>query len=348
MSAIAIKNMGSLSTVFGGNYMEEADELGAGIVTGFGVIGIKGKVFRIKSGGAESIIENPETGDPASSIEMVVVKASSTLSKTFYANGYQDGSGLAPDCWSSNAQTPDANVPEPQCNSCVACPHNAFGSRITENGKKGKACSDAKRLAVVPLNDLENEALGGPMLIRVPAASLKELTAYQNALKQNKYPYFGVGTRISFDFKEAYPKLTFRPIRLLNDDEGAQVLSLREDPRIARILAEGSEHLDSAAPPALEFEETVQVEAKAPPAAPKPAVKAPPKVAPKPTPAAPKASGIAAAVANPVQAKPKASVGRPAPKPVAPVEEDEAQEEAHGMPASFEAELDAELDGLLN
>lgn len=346
MSAVAIKNMGSLSTVFGGSYMEEADELGAGIVTGFGVIGIKGKVFRIKSAGAESIIENPETGDPASSIEMVVIKASSTLSKTFYANGYQDGSSLAPDCWSSNAQTPDANVPEPQCNSCVACPHNAFGSRITENGKKGKACSDTKRLAVVPLNDLENEALGGPMLLRVPAASLKELTAYQNGLKQNKYPYFGVGTRISFDFKEAYPKLTFRPIRLLKDEEAMSVLALRDDPRVVRILAENSEHADSAPPPALEFEQAPPSPAPkvAAPvaAAPKPTVKAPPpKVAPK----APVASNIAAAVANPVQAKPKASVGRPAPKPAAV--EDEFEEQVAAAPASFEAELDAELEGLM-
>lgn len=338
--AIVLRNdFGAVSTVFG-NSMADADELASGIVAGFSVWGYRGKVWSVKRGGSETPLVDANTGDPMNSIELVLVRASSTISKTFFPDGFSEGSSLRPACWSSNGSVPDAEVENPQCSSCKKCPHDVFGSRMTDNGKKAKACQDTKRIAVVPLNDLENEALNGPMLFRVPAGSLKELRAYQDVLKGNGYPYFAVGTRVSFDIKEAYPKFIFKPIRPLTDDEALKVMELREDDRVARILNEGSEHRDveEQAVPGIEFEQPAPV---APPvartvaAAPKPAPKVAPKVTPKP-------SGIAAAVANPEPVKAKV---KPAPK----IEEAEIvdEDESFAAPSTFEAELDSALDGLL-
>ena len=347
MAIVLRQDFGAVSSVFG-NAMDEADELASGIVGGFSVWGYKGKVWSIKRGGTDTALVDQNTGDPMNSIELVLVKASTTLSKTFYPDGYSEGQSLRPTCWSSNGSIPDADVESPRCSSCKKCPHDVFGSRMTDNGKKAKACQDTKRIAVVPLNDLDNDALNGPMLLRIPAGSLKELRTYQDMLKGNRIPYFAVGTRVSFDIKEAYPKFLFKPIRPLKDDEALKILELREDDRVARILNEGSEHRDveEQAVPGIEFEQPapiapVAVAPKpAPVVAPKPAPKAAPVSAPK---SAPKPSGIAAAVANPEPVKAKVAA-KPLPKVEAEIVE---EEESYSAPATFEAELDDALENLL-
>jgi len=164
------------------------------------------------------------------------------VSKVWYAEAWADGSTAAPDCFSTNGIVPDNSVDpsKRQAHACANCPKNAWGSQIKADGTagKGKACSDSKRLAVVPLNDLKNDFLGGPMMLRVPAASLQDLATYGDALQKMGFPYCAVGTRISFDTKESYPKFVFGAIRPLNDAEADIVLAHLEDPVVDRILAE--------------------------------------------------------------------------------------------------------------
>src|SRR5690606_11680321 len=108
---------------------------------------------------------------------VVIVKANPNLSKTFYKNGYEEGSAEKPTCYSHDGLKPAADAAEPQASACLACPHNVWGSRVTENGSKGKACQDYRRLCVVPSGQLDR-----PMLLRVPAGSLKDLVAYGDML----------------------------------------------------------------------------------------------------------------------------------------------------------------------
>jgi outer membrane biosynthesis protein TonB len=54
------------------------------------------------------------------------------------------------------------------------------------------------------------------------------------------YP-FATGTKIGFDAQVAHPKLTFRATTLLDEDEAAAVLALRESEIAHRILAEADE-----------------------------------------------------------------------------------------------------------
>lgn len=279
------------------------DELGQGVASSYGVIGYRGKVWSTKYQGKETPLMRDDGDGPRGSIEVVLVKAAGAVSKIFYANGYQDGANQAPDCWSADGVKPDASVAKKQCATCANCPMNAWGSRVTDAGKPGKACSDSRRLAVVPVNDIANESFGGPMLLRVPAASLKDLKGYGELLNGYGYPYYAVATRISFDPKEAFPKFVFGAIRPLTEDEAMHVAEMRNDKRVSTVVSEMAQEFKGAPAaqeeeeeevPASPFEEPPQTvsqkaqaaRASAPKAA-TPAPKAAPKVAAKAPPPPP-------------------------------------------------------------
>lgn len=230
---------GQLAAPFANMDASVNDELSAGIEMGFAILGFKGKVWSIRHRGEERTLMRPDGDGPRNSIEAVILRASSAKSKIWYEHGYVEGSTEAPDCFSTNGVTPDPGSKKPQSQVCATCPMNQWGSRMTPAGKKGKACSDAKRVAIAPLQDIPNELYGGPMLLRVPAASLQGLATYADQLKGMGFQYFAVGTRIAFDPAEAYPKFQFSPIRLLTADEAQQVIALRDSPQVTRILAEG-------------------------------------------------------------------------------------------------------------
>lgn len=227
---------GGISNKFAQRPVE--DDLSSGIQSSFGLVGYKGKVWSIRYRGDEEQLMRDDGDGPRGSIEVIILKASKVVSKIWYEQGYVEGSNAAPDCFSNDGIKPEASSAKPQCTSCAACKHNAWGSRITPAGKAGKACSDSKRIAVVPMQDIPNEAYGGPLLLRVPAASLQDLAMYGQKMQQQGYPYYSVATRIGFDPAESYPKFTFGAIRPLTDEEADLVLANREGHQVERILSE--------------------------------------------------------------------------------------------------------------
>ena len=239
-------SFGAVSTVFAGASGAN-DELGQGVSSSYGVMGFKGKVWSTRYQGKETQLMREDGDGPRNSIEVVLVKASPAVSKILYKNGYVEGSNAAPDCWSADGIKPDGSVQNKVHTTCADCPMNAWGSRVTEAGKQGKACSDSRRVAIVPVEDIDNELFGGPMLLRIPAASLKDLKAYGDLLNSYQYPYYAVATRISFDPKEAFPKFVFSAIRPLSDAEARKILALRDDKCVSTVLNETSD-LRNAAP----------------------------------------------------------------------------------------------------
>ncbi len=247
MNAIIPASFGAVSTRFAAS--QQQDDLSSGIQSSFGLIGYKGKVWSIRHRGAETPLMREDGDGPRGSIEVVILKASTQVSKIWYENGYVEGSNAAPDCFSNNGVTPDPTAAKKQCTSCAVCPHNQWGSRVTPAGKQGKSCSDSKRLAVVPNGDINNDAFGGPMLLRVPAASLQDLAAFGQKMQQMGYPYYSIVTKIGFDAAESFPKFTFSALRPLADNEADLVLSMRDGHQVNRILSD-SEFATAAAPAA--------------------------------------------------------------------------------------------------
>jgi hypothetical protein len=267
-------------------FSAEDDDLSHGAGGGFAVFSIRGSKWRIKHGGEEEPVVNAD-GEPVPSIEVALVKANPNLSKIYYAKAYEQGDASAPDCFSTDGVAPDAASTNRQSDTCAACPQNVWGSKISPAGKKTKACSDSRRVAVVPLGDLANERYNGPMLLRVPAASIADLSAYGKGMKAKGFPYQTIATRIGFDVNASYPKLTFKPIRALTDDEidivanhirsgaAANVLATHEDAQPSKQATPAPKQESAVS---FDFEDDIPV-ATAPPPKPKAA-----KKAAKPTP----------------------------------------------------------------
>jgi hypothetical protein len=217
-----------------------------GIAASFPVMSFRGKVWRVRyQGEAKPILMD---GDPVPAILCVIVQANPQLSKLYYKGAYEEGSSDAPTCFSLDGVKPDASSENVQCTSCAACPHNVWGSKITPQGTKTKACSDSRRVAVVPYPDLANEAYGGPMLLRVPPASFKELVRYSSHLDEIGGQFSAVVTRIGFDLEAAFPKLVMREVRALSADEYRQVIGMRDMETVERMLSATESQIADVAP----------------------------------------------------------------------------------------------------
>lgn len=245
---------------------------------GFPVISIKGKVFHIQRGDERTLITKPGEDDPAASIEVVVIDVNPAKSKVYYESGYQEGEKAKPTCYSNNGIAPETDSAEPQAKKCAVCAHNQWGSRVTDNGGKGKSCSDSRRLAIAT-----PDTPSDPMLMRVPAGSMKAMEDYGKLLAARGVEPFEVITKIGFDYTVAHPALTFRPVGIINDAE--QLVEIKRAATtdvVAQIIGVKAASTDSEAQAEAPAAEEKPAQTAAPIAA-KPATAAAPKpAAPKP------------------------------------------------------------------
>lgn len=176
-------------------------------------LSIRGGVFRLISGGKEvAAIEERY-------FDVVIVAAAEKVGRTFYGAPYQEGVSSAPRCWSADGDFPDESVSKPQSVSCGACPQNQKGS----GQGTSRACRYSKRIAVVPANDIEGDVLQ----LNVPAASLfgdeegdnRPLQSYAKFLAAQKADPNMVITRMRFDTTAQSPKLFFKAMRWLEQEE---------------------------------------------------------------------------------------------------------------------------------
>ena len=176
------------------------------------------------------------------------------------------------------------------------------------------------------------------MLLRVPAASLRDLATFGQKMQALGYPYYAIGTRIAFDPAEAYPKFVLSAIRPLTDAEADLVLEMREARQITTILAEGSENAGSPGP----TQQAAQIASafEQPPITPVPA---PQIVQPQPVQQAVQAAPQPAQL----QPTPVQQVEQSAPQPVKVPSFGGAGPKSAAQVSNFETELDAQLDQLL-
>jgi hypothetical protein len=221
------------------------ERLDDGVGAGFARVTYKGKQWGFKYQGQNFPIPYPMPDGsviPSPYLDIVILRASSHPSKAWYEGAYQEGNMGPPDCWSTNGVIPDQSAPKRQAKQCASCPHNVWGSKVnrdTGQATRGKACMDMKRLAVVPVGDIENKGMGGPMMLSVPPSSLKRLGPYQGMLETNGVNYCQVWTRVTFlsgPNAPAYPVFDFDAKAALTDQQAVQVIEMLEHPMIDRIL----------------------------------------------------------------------------------------------------------------
>lgn len=186
-------------------------------------ISIKGNVFRQMIGGKEHYVSEDRA------MNVIIIKAAPTVSRTYFKGSYVEGEATAPSCWSTDSQKPDAEVKNPQSNTCLKCPMNIKGSGQGET----RACRYSQRVAVLVEGDLENEEVYQLVL---PATSIfgeadkgkMPLRAYAEFLKREDAPMSGVVTEMKFDLASPTPKLVFRPIRAVDEEEWEIIQRLKE------------------------------------------------------------------------------------------------------------------------
>lgn len=239
---------------------EAFDEFAGGVTSSFPVISYKGRTWRIRKGGEEQLYLNAE-GEAIQGIEIVMLKSNPIPSKVFYKDAYAEGDMSPPACWSADGLKPDVGVSEPVSPTCGACPNNVWGSKVTDTGKKTRACSDVRRCAVSFAHQLAEVEAGqrdikdvDVMLLRIPPATLNPLKDYvEKVLKPKGVPPYVLVTKIGFDPEVAFPKLTFKGLRFLTEAECNTAISLREGEDSRRILNESLENVpdnDAAGSPA--------------------------------------------------------------------------------------------------
>lgn len=238
-------------------------------------ISIKGGVWRMVVGG-EEVAKNEERA-----MNFVVIASGKGVTRTFYADKYEEGKDIKPACWSAEGVVPNEEVANPQSKSCATCPQNIEGS----GDGKARACRYSKRLAVA----LENDIGGNIYRLSVPAKSYfgraegekMPLQAFGKFLSGHGIPITGIVTEARFDTAEAVPVLKFRAVRPLTKEEWelGKAQSQTEDAKQAIELkmvpskAEGMPALPQAfkeAPAAVEKAEAVAEPVKRTPAKAKP------------------------------------------------------------------------------
>jgi hypothetical protein len=201
----------------GGELSDTAKALGAG-GGGLKWISIKGGVFRMMVGNQE-VATNEDR-----SMKMVVVASAPGYARTYYADSYKEGVKALPACWSDDGNAPSPNVPEPQSNLCASCPQNVKGS----GASGGRACRYSARLAVVLEGDMSGDVYG----LNIPATSIfgdadsehyLSLQEYVKKLAGFGYDVVKVVTEMKFDTKSPVPKLMFRAVRPLDENEWEKV-----------------------------------------------------------------------------------------------------------------------------
>ena len=251
---------------------------GSATVGGGKRVSIRGGVFRLLSEGKE-VAKIDERH-----LDVIIVKAAPKVSRQFYAAAYNpDAASAAPDCTSSDGETPDSNAKAPQAASCATCPQNVAGSG---NGNS-RACKYQHKLAVV----LESDPEGDVMQLILPAGSIfgkadgdkRPLQAYARYLASQNPPINPeqIVTRMKFDTSVESPTLVFQPARWLTDDEYEISMSQGKTSDAERAIGGSAAATDGVAPiklagaPPAKVKAAVVEEDEAP--APKAKAKAKPK-----------------------------------------------------------------------
>src|SRR5678816_3350394 len=84
---------------------ETFQELSGGVTSGFPILSYKGKVWRIRKSGEETMHVDTD-GNALPTIDVVLVQANPMPSKIFYAKQYEEGANDTPDCFSNDGIKP--------------------------------------------------------------------------------------------------------------------------------------------------------------------------------------------------------------------------------------------------
>ena len=210
-------------------------------------ISIKGGVFREMIGGKEY------RSSEERAMNIVVVRVAQHNSRQYFSGTYVEGEKAAPTCWTSDGQKPDSDVREKQSANCASCPQNIKGSGQGDS----RACRFQRRMAVLIENEIANREV---YQLIAPATSYfgdgergkMPLQKYAQHLQAHKTPITKIVTEVRFDTASTQPKLVFKAVRPLTNEEYAAVVDVMDSDEAIRAVTLNVAQTDGDAPlPAL-------------------------------------------------------------------------------------------------
>ena len=193
-------------------------------------ISIRGSKFRMIVDGEQVSVSKSDT------MNMVILNAAD-IARTYYEGAFDPENPSAPTCWSVDTRAPAAEVPveNRKASRCADCPMNVKGSGQGDS----RACRFSQRLAVALEGDLETV-----YQLQLPATSIfgeakgneMGLQAYVKFLSAHNTPAIAVMTEMRFDEDATAPKLYFRPVRGLDEDELRVALEARESEAATKAI----------------------------------------------------------------------------------------------------------------
>lgn len=190
--------------------------------------------------------------DGVAYVDVHFVDANASISKIYYKEKFsnKEEEQVAPTCFSDDGVAPSNQSQEKQCDSCAQCPHNVWGTAITDMGNKGKACRDMWKTAIV----VPSFSASSLFQLRIPPASLKAFNAYVSQLGEfqidnREGTIADVVTRVFFEpGKQGI--ICFNPIRQPTKEEIDYFIKVNEENLALTLIsnAAGAPALPSPTP----------------------------------------------------------------------------------------------------
>ena len=187
-------------------------------------ISIKGNVFREMIGSKEYRTSEDRA------MNVIIIKAAPKNHRTYFAGSYVEGQASQPTCWSADEVSPAPEVPEDQrqASRCMDCPQNVKGSGQGDS----RACRYSRRIAVMLEGEVDKREVYQVILPPTSVFGDGEkgklpLQAYARHLKAHGVPIAGVVTEMRFDTSVPTPKLIFKPVRQITEEEFMVVRDMR-------------------------------------------------------------------------------------------------------------------------
>ena len=192
-------------------------------------------------GGKFRMIENGEQVNvsKSDSLEFVIVNVA-PVSRTYYSATYDPDKAAPPTCWSADTNTPASDVPEDQRQAarCNDCPQHVKGS----GPNNGRACRFSQRIAVAFTDRLDEI-----YQLQLPATSIfgdargnkmpfKAYAQFLNRQGEAGTPLSVVVTEAYFDEDSDTPKLLFKPVRGVTNEEAEIIFKMVEHEDTQRAI----------------------------------------------------------------------------------------------------------------
>ena len=224
--------------------------------------GNKSGVKRIvpKNGIFRKVVGGEEMGKLKGDLNAVIVNASPAVSRIFYSKPWSpDSEPTAPDCFSNDGRTPDAQSANKQAERCDTCPMNIKGSGQGQS----KACRYSRRLAVMLEDDFGTALEGEVYQINLASKSLFGESGSDRAWTFENYVKYLASngksidwfvTQLSFNEDNDNQSLLFSPVRHITREEFAVTSKAADKEEVKRLVimtpyqADTARRLEAPAP----------------------------------------------------------------------------------------------------